>query len=76
MSLTPIQQGVIRRMYQSNGICYNDRHDRTMRALGSKGLAHFMHRQKYGRNHWCLTEEGTAQAAKRIAGDTRKGASQ
>lgn len=45
-------------MLAHHGITYSDRDDRTMRALAKRGLVSFHATQKYGKDHWSLTETG------------------
>ncbi len=72
MKLSPLQHVDLCLMYLTNGICYHDERNVTMLALKRRELVEFVRRCKYGRDHWCLTERGTAEAAKRIAAARRK----
>lgn len=71
-ALSPTQRGMLKLMYQSNGISYSDRHDRTMAALRRRGLVEFHPRRKYGRDCWHLTNVGQGRAARCVASDARR----
>ena len=52
-------------MAAHQGITYSYEDDRTMKALAKHELVRFHRAQKYGKDHWSLTEKGKEFTNKR-----------